>query len=239
MLEFTFSIKHRGCWTETLNDTFPVVTATIIYSYRLTGMSITMIEVTHVDDETIEALVDWLEDHPVMTTSRLVSYDDKRHTAFVSLEGDYDTETEPVLNVLLRNNCFPTIRATVTRGREYWSVLVPTHEQVSRAHEELQQLGSVDVEALRQPNLDNLLTGPTEVKEAVQDLSPRQRELLSRAIEEGYYDSPRACNIEELARLDSANTSTVGEHLRRSEAKILKAVAPMLKRPKEESAPTN
>ena len=73
----------------------------------------------------------------------------------------------------------------------------------------------------------------------VQDLSPRQLEVLSRAIEEGYYDSPRSCNIEELAELDSANTSTVGEHLRRSEAKILKAVAPMLDRPKELGARTN
>jgi|AntDeeMinimDraft_4_1070355.scaffolds.fasta_scaffold00098_9 predicted DNA binding protein len=236
MLEYTFTIKHEGCWTETLNDRFPDVTATIIYSYRLTGTSITMIELTRVDEETIDELVDWLDDHEVMTTGRLVSYDDKRHKAFVSLEGDYDTDTEPVLNVLLRNNAFPTIPATVTRGREHWSVLVPNHGQVSQAHEELQELGSVDVDALRQPDLDRMLTGLTEVKEAVQDLSPRQLEVLSRAIEEGYYDSPRSCNIEELAELDSANTSTVGEHLRRSEAKILKAVSTMLTKPEKTSA---
>jgi len=164
MLEYTFTIKHEGCWTETLNDRFPDVTATIIYSYRLTGTSITMIELTRVDEETIDELVDWLDDHEVMTTGRLVSYDDKRHKAFVSLEGDYDTDTEPVLNVLLRNNAFPTIPATVTRGREHWSVLVPNHGQVSQAHEELQELGSVDVDALRQPDLDRMLTGLTEVK---------------------------------------------------------------------------
>lgn len=237
MLEYTFTIRHEGCWTETLNDVFPDVTATIIYSYRLTGTSITMIEVTRVDEETIEELVAWLDDHEVMTSGRLVSYDDKRHKGFISLKGDYDTDTEPVLNVLLRNNAFPTIPATVTRSREHWSVLVPDHEQVSQAHSELQELGSVDVDALRQPDLDRLLTGLTEVKEAVQDLSPRQLEVLSRAIEEGYYESPRSCNIEELAALDSANTSTVGEHLRRSEAKILKAVATMLTKPESGAKP--
>jgi predicted DNA binding protein len=231
MLEYTFSIKHEGCWTETLNDAFPEVRGTIIYSYRLTGTSITMVELTRVDGETVDELTEWLERHPVMNSSQLVSYDDRSQKAFVSLAGDYDTDTEPVLNVLLRNNCFPTIPATVARGREHWSVLASSHEQVSTAHDELREIGSVDVDSLRTPDLDGLLTGLTEIKEAVQNLSPRQLEVLSRAIEEGYYDSPRACNIEELAELDSANTSTVGEHLRRSEAKILKAVAPMLDRP--------
>lgn len=226
MLEYTFRIKHEGCWTETLNDEFPEVSATIIYSYRLVGVSITMIEATKVEEP--DALVAWLDDHEVMTTAQLVYYDEDRQTAFVSLAGDYETDTEPVLNVLLRNRCFPTIPATVSGGREHWSVIASSHEQVSKTHEELRQVGRVEVDSLHTPDLDRLLTGLSEVKQAVQDLSPRQREILARAIEEGYYDSPRSCNIAELAEMDSANTSTVGEHLRRSESKILEAVAPLL-----------
>jgi predicted DNA binding protein len=228
MLEYVFRIKHSGCWTESITDAFPGVAATIIYSYRLTGTSITMVELTGVPDGQVEELVAWLGDHEVMTGAQLVSYHEARKTAFVSLEGDYRTDTEPVLNILLRNNCFPTIPATVTDGREHWSVLASTHEEVSRTHDELQAIGSVEVDALRQPKLGRLLTGLTDIKQAVQDLSPRQMEVLKRAIDEGYYDSPRGCNIEELASMDSANTSTVGEHLRRSEAKILEAVGSML-----------
>lgn len=228
MLEYTFRIRHKGCWTETVNEAFPGVSATIIYSYRLTGTSITMIEATGIAEDRVGALVEWLGDHEVMTSAQLVSYHETRETAFISLEGDYRTDTEPVLNVLLRNNCFPTIPATVSNGREHWSVLASTHEEVSTTHEELRDIGAVEVDALRQPELGRLLTGLTEIKQAVQDLSPRQTEVLARAIEHGYYDSPRGCNIEELAAMDSANTSTVGEHLRRSEAKILEAVGTML-----------
>ncbi|MFB6184937.1 MAG: helix-turn-helix domain-containing protein [Haloarculaceae archaeon] len=229
MLEYTFRIRHDGCWTANLNEDFPNVSATIIYSYRLLGVSITMIEATNVADP--DELVAWLADHEVMTDARLVSYDDDRGTAFVSLAGDYGTDTEPVLNVLLRNRCFPTVPATVSGGREHWSVVASDHEQVSTAHEELQGIGRVEVDSLCDPDLDRLLTGLFEVKQAVQALSPRQREVLARAVEEGYYDTPRGCNIADLAELDSANTSTVGEHLRRSEAKILKAVAPLLAEP--------
>ena len=228
MLEYTFRIRHDGCWTEAVHGEFPDVSATIIYSYRLTGTSITMIEATNVAEGRVAPLVDWLDAHEVMTKAQLVSYHDARKTAFISLEGDYQTDTEPVLNVLLRNNCFPTIPATVSNGREHWSVLASTHTEVSRTHEELRAIGSVEVDALRQPDLGRLLTGLTEIKQAVQNLSPRQMEVLARAIEEGYYDSPRGCNIEDLAAQDSANTSTVGEHLRRSEAKILEAVGSML-----------
>ncbi|GGJ01005.1 hypothetical protein GCM10008995_08610 [Halobellus salinus] len=235
MLEYTFSIKHHGCWTADLVESYPDLRATIIYSYRIAGTSITMIETAGIDESLLDGLVEWLGSHAVMNSSQLVTYDETRRKAFISLAGDYDTDTEPVLNVLLRNDCFPTIPATVANGREHWSVLASSHERVSTAHDELREIGSVNVDSLCSPDLDALLTDLTGIKQAVQELSPRQLEVLSRAIEEGYYDSPRSCNIEELAALDDANTSTVGEHLRRSEAKILQAVAPMLDRPTPEA----
>ncbi|WP_244880414.1 DNA-binding protein [Halogeometricum borinquense] len=122
-----------------------------------------MIEATNVSDA--DAFVEWLNDHEVMTVAQLVSYDADRETAFVSLAGDYETDTEPVLNVLLRNRCFPTVPATVTGGREHWSVIASDHEQVSRTHEELQKIGHVEVDSLRTPELDRLLTGLSEVKQ--------------------------------------------------------------------------
>jgi predicted DNA binding protein len=233
MLEYTFKIAHKGCWTESIHNRFPDISATIIHSYWLHGTSITMIEVMNVDPNEVNDVVRWLRDHEVMTVAQLVSYDDKQHKAFISLAGDYKNETVPVLNVLLRNRCFPTIPATVSNGYEHWSVIVSDHEQLSSAHDDLENIGSVRVDALTSPNLDQLITGLSEVKQAVQNLTPRQHEVLLRAIENGYYDSPRDCNIEELAAMDTANTSTVGEHLRRSEAKILKAIAPLLARSSE------
>lgn len=225
MLEYTFGIQHQGCWTETVNDAFPDFTATIIYSYRLNGYSITMIEAQHVDEGMLEELIAWLGDHPIMTDAHLTSYFPDEQRAFINLEGDYRTDTEPVLNVLLRNRCFPSVPATVSHGVEHWSVIGTSHEQVSTAHEELQQLGSVTVDSLMETD-PNTYSYPnlTAVKQALQELSDRQREVLRTAVEQGYYDQPRRCNIEQIAQHDSANASTVGEHLRRSEGKLIKAL---------------
>ena len=228
MIEYSFRITHKGCWTDGFNDVFPNAEASIIYSYLVRGTSVTMIEVAPIGEREVEDLVDWLQNHPIMNTSRLVSFTDATNRAVICLEGDYDKGTEPVLNVLLRNSCFPTIPATVVDGQEHWDVLSPTHEQVSQAHEELQKLGTVQVDLLHSPKFEGLFTGLLEVKKAIQSLSSRQREVLALALEEGYYDSPRSCKLKDLADHDPTGISTVGEHLRLSEEKIMKAVEPIL-----------
>lgn len=55
-------------------------------------------------------------------------------------------------------------------------------------------------------------------------LTDRQREVFETAVEMGYYDIPRQVNQGELAdRLDCA-PSTVDEHLRKAESKMLSAL---------------
>jgi len=57
-------------------------------------------------------------------------------------------------------------------------------------------------------------------------LTERQREILTIAIEAGYYDVPRNATYEDVAdELDLAPV-TVGEHLRKIESKILREIVP-------------
>ncbi|MFC6764826.1 helix-turn-helix domain-containing protein [Natrinema soli] len=49
-------------------------------------------------------------------------------------------------------------------------------------------------------------------------LTSRQREILTIAVEEGYYQIPRRVTIEEIADALSLDSSTVGEHLQKIEA---------------------
>ena len=49
-------------------------------------------------------------------------------------------------------------------------------------------------------------------------LTTRQREILTIAVEEGYYQIPRRVTIEEIADALNLDSSTVGEHLQKVEA---------------------
>jgi predicted DNA binding protein len=58
------------------------------------------------------------------------------------------------------------------------------------------------------------------------ELTKRQQETLRAAVGTGYYEEPRECSYEAIAdRLDVA-AGTVGEHLRKIEATVMKSVVP-------------
>jgi predicted DNA binding protein len=59
-----------------------------------------------------------------------------------------------------------------------------------------------------------------------EQLTTRQQETLVKAVEMGYYDVPRRGTHEDIARELELTGGTVGEHLRKIEAKILTQIAP-------------
>jgi DNA-binding CsgD family transcriptional regulator len=57
-------------------------------------------------------------------------------------------------------------------------------------------------------------------------LTERQQEILLTALELGYFETPRETNQEEIADALDVSTATVGEHLRRIQAKLIPSVVP-------------
>ncbi|MFT4903739.1 MAG: putative DNA binding protein [Natronomonas sp.] len=55
-------------------------------------------------------------------------------------------------------------------------------------------------------------------------LTERQREVFETAVERGYYDIPRQVNQSELADALECAPSTIDEHLRKAESKMLSAL---------------
>jgi len=56
-------------------------------------------------------------------------------------------------------------------------------------------------------------------------LTRRQREVLRVALDNGYYDIPRRATHEDLAERLDCSAGTVGEHLRKIEARVLSSLA--------------
>ncbi|ELY52485.1 helix-turn-helix domain-containing protein [Natronolimnohabitans innermongolicus] len=61
--------------------------------------------------------------------------------------------------------------------------------------------------------------------ERLLDLTDRQREVLSVAIEEGYYQEPREVTYQDIADRLECSAGTVGQHLRRIESRLMSTVA--------------
>lgn len=64
------------------------------------------------------------------------------------------------------------------------------------------------------------------LKPRADQLSPRQEEILRMAIEFGYYDEPRKCTLDTLARQFGVSKAAVHKRLITAESKIIKSYYP-------------
>lgn len=229
MIEYEFSIQHYGCWTERFNKQFPHLAPTIIYSHAFSNRSSTMIELEEISKETLDETLDWFANQSIIESHRLLDYNNTKSLAFVRLSNDYRTsESIPVRSIYRKYDCFPIRAATVKNCRESTAIIIPSEERARNVHKELSEIGNVTVESVKRLDRGVSAAELSEISHRIHSLSSRQKEILLRAIEGGYYDSPRGCNVDELANTDPAGMSTVAEHLRRGEAKIIKAISPLL-----------
>lgn len=97
--------------------------------------------------------------------------------------------------------------------RDGWTIceLTTSHERLSQFKAELEATGFMcEIVSLTQS------TDPNDL------LTERQEQLLTTAVERGYYDTPRTCSLTDLAAALSINKSTASEILHRAESKIAK-----------------
>lgn len=122
--------------------------------------------------------------------------------------------TTPMLLMAAQDSGVPLeMPFDINDGKAVWEITAP-QSRLSKLGQQLDALGvRYTVDALQQHVEDAPL------------LTECQRELVARAIELGYYDTPRTCTLTELADAVDIAKSTCSETLHRAEEKILKQFA--------------
>lgn len=163
-----------------------------------------LVEITAADPRPV--LSD-MEDHPAITRVELLQAGEER--AMVQFE-----TTQPLLLFSARESRMPielpveivdgTTTLELTASRDHLSELARQFESFGLEY-------TVEYVSPRSES-DRLLTD-------------RQRELLTTAIEMGYYDTPRKSSMTELAEALDIAKSTCSETLHRAEEKVIKRFA--------------
>lgn len=97
------------------------------------------------------------------------------------------------------------------------AAIIGAEDVVQRAIEDVPE--SVRLE------LQQLSDYDPEIRELSSLLTPRQLEILDAAVELGYYRVPRSATHDDIAERVDLSTTTVGEHLRKIEARLLSEIA--------------
>jgi hypothetical protein len=190
-----------GTWIGEVSSAHPDTVFRVLAALPADDRGVGLLEIT---SQEMRAVLTAVEEHDGVQDVELLQAGENE--ALVQFE-----TTQPFLLVAVRNSMVPLeLPLKIVAGRADLE-LTAAQSRLSELTTQLEELGmSYEVEYLRQsPTSSELLT-------------TRQRDLLTKAVEHGYYDTPRECTLTELAEHLDLAKSTLSERLHRIEGTVLK-----------------
>ena len=125
-----------------------------------------------------------------------------------------------VCPTLLQNGFVHNAPVRIEGGREEWQVcFVDDRSEIESALERVREQAGAEV------RIDSITTSesaaPSARDQRLDTLTTKQRQVFEHAREAGYYDWPRKSSTRELAADLDVSKTTLLEHLRKAESKLL------------------
>jgi len=219
---FEVEINH-DCWfcdvTERDKD------ASMVSSYSsIKGDDIT--NVTQITSPTLKKDLELIRKHPLV--KKLSVLNRTPNEALLMITSSYKAMT---YNILHKTNV-TLLESPITRnGVDSEILLAPSHKAMDELLSRWKgQKGYHDVKLKKKrymkpedsATLDAFRTsGFFDLKSAKELLTGKQLDVFQLACDYGYYNTPKKISIEELAQRLDSSPSTIAEHLRKAESKLL------------------
>lgn len=221
MLTAKVCVRYEGDWTAELAeyDVFAEFLASTFRDRRYIG-------IVALETNALDASLDVVRDHRTVDELTVIERKDAEDctTATLFVEGEL-TEFTP-LQTLLYEGFLPLGPTRLEHGRECFDLVLHDREELASAIELLEGFGSVNVERISGEFRHDVVPSRAEWLELLEAIPPRQRELLNRAVEEGYFDIPRQITLEELAEEMEITKTTASNHLRKAERQLVEFLVP-------------
>lgn len=211
MLTARISIELPNDWTSTIGELEvqgDIYTATL-HKRHYMGL-------IRIHGQRIDAALDLIRTAEYHTSVEVIQQIKYRETSQASILVRAELTQETPYTVLLENGYMPLDPTVLRNGREYFDLIIRSRERLLELINRLNDVGSVTIERVvsqvelpAQPN-------PVAWSNLRSDLTDRQLEVLTLAVEQGYFTIPRQTTLNDLAADLDLQKSTVGEHLRRS-----------------------
>jgi predicted DNA binding protein len=224
-LQLTLSIWHPDCWTlEVTDKTAAGLLAHGVYNTQngsvkglFTAYADSVSEVEDLVEATRESsltdsVLELRERHGATGTGS--SPGNTTRELFV----EYDPDNT-ISDSLLSRGFIHNDPVRVRHGREHWPVFfADSRDEAESLLEEIREEQSADIEVTR---ITSAAGGNPKQLRRMDRLSDSQREAFELARQEDYYAWPRGISTRELASKLGVSKTTLLEHLRKAEAKLL------------------
>ncbi len=226
----TLDLWHPNCWAiEATGKTGGGVLAHAIYnSPRTDGDSPTSVQGLFTafgeTEAEVEHLLDAIADSEYAgDLSELQERFGRERSAPGNVVREFFLEYDPadmVCPTLLEYGFVHSAPVRIENGREEWQVcFVDERSKIEDALDAVRDQAGAEVE------VDSITTGETSSlttrDQRLDTLTVQQRQVFEHARQAGYYEWPRATSTRELAAEFDVSKTTLLEHLRKAEAKLL------------------
>lgn len=192
----------EGVWVSDVSTSHPDVRFRVLTAQVADDRGVGVVEVAGAKDDVEDAVEDARE-HPTLSDVEVL--EDSEDSTLMQFETQV-----PLLMTASNESGAPfETPFEISEGEGVWDV-TSARSSLSDLGRRLDDIGvEYEVEHVRMVEEDSLLTD-------------RQRDLVERAIREGYYDTPREATLSEVAEAAGLAKSTTSETLHRAEGKIVK-----------------
>lgn len=191
---------HRGVTREALMHVNALGDGTGVLLYELRGDPVELVET--------------LESHPAVIDLDLLDVEDGSFHLYLHVEPG-----EPAGSLMALAQKYALMIDTpleFTGQGSLRTTVVGTHEMLRQALDELPQNVRINVEQIGEYSPDD--------GDMLASLTDRQLEVFQAAVDLGYYEIPRRATHEDIANLLDCAPSTVDEHLRKAESRVLSSL---------------
>ena len=215
VLAIDFSIHHHGCLGTESTARFPEVDSKVLSSnvYENSKALVMMSAGSVERDKLIQYLGFWKARGSVKRFD--VVHKNPSNAIFRVLMAP---QQKTVTKVVLDHNAVFLTPIPISNALERWNILLPEEERKSSLFSELATVGVIEARRIKRVDIPGIFATQPGV---LDDLSPRQIEVLKTAFEGGYFEYPRTMSSRELARRIGIAQATVLEHLRKAQASVL------------------
>jgi len=129
--------------------------------------------------------------------------------------------------VVEASNCIPIMPVTYDGGLEHVKLFAFTKDDQKAAIDNLSAVSALTVEERGQLEHHSARPAMTvSIDEFLGTLTTKQLHALVEAIEMGYYAMPKKATVDEIASRVKMPRSTLEEHLRKAEVKVMRNIRP-------------
>jgi predicted DNA binding protein len=141
-----------------------------------------------------------------------------------------DKERPNVNAIITNNSCWYLQPVVLEKGWEFFTIYSIGRGALEKTMREVAKMGGEAVLlSIKEKSIHELSQGAFIPASALsQDITPKQLDILRAAYEEGYFDQPARITADRLAEKVGISRSTLSEHLRKAEYKLLRNSLPAL-----------